>query len=152
MTLLGYTDGEGAAGASYLDMVGFLIKHGANVAVDLEELWKRIVFNICVKNTDDHLRNHGFLLTETGWILSPAYDINSNEYGTGLSLNISEEDNSLELDLALSVAPYFRLNNTKAIQVIEQVTKSLENWKDVATKYRLSRAEQERMESAFVWK
>lgn len=152
MTLLGYIDGEGAAGASYLDMAGFLIKHGANVAVDLEELWKRIVFNIGVKNTDDHLRNHGFLLTETGWILSPAYDINPNKYGTGLSLNISEEDNSLELNLALSVAPYFRLNNTKAIKIIGQVTKSLGSWKDVATKYKLSRAEQERMESAFVQK
>ncbi len=152
MTLLGYTDGEGAAGASYLDMAGFLIKHGANVAADLEELWKRIVFNICVKNTDDHLRNHGFLLTEKGWILSPAYDINPNQYGTGLSLNISEEDNSLDLDLALSVAPYFRLNNTKATQIIEQVTKSLKGWKEVATKYKLSRTEQERMETAFVLK
>ena len=152
MTLLGYTDGEGAAGASYLDMTAFLIKHGANVAADLEELWKRIVFNICVKNTDDHLRNHGFLLTETGWVLSPAYDINPNEYGTGLSLNISEGDNSLDLDLALSVAPYFRLNNTKATQITEQVTKSLKGWKEVATKYKLSRAEQERMEPAFVLK
>lgn len=60
----------------------------------LEELWKRIFFNICVKNTDDYLRNHGFLLTEKGWILSPAYDINPTETGTGLKLNISKNEHN----------------------------------------------------------
>ena len=58
------------------------MKYGANVNKDLKELWKRIVFSICVSNTDDHLRNHGFILTEKGWILSPAFDINPNETGT----------------------------------------------------------------------
>jgi serine/threonine-protein kinase HipA len=62
---------------------------GAHVNEDLEELWRRIVFSICVSNTDDHLRNHGFLLREKGWQLSPAYDINPTETGTGLKLNIS---------------------------------------------------------------
>jgi serine/threonine-protein kinase HipA len=120
MTMLGYNDGQHADyGVSYLEIVEFLMQHGADVDRDLEELWRRIVFSICVSNTDDHLRNHGFLLTDTGWVLSPAYDINPNESGRGLSLNISENDNSLEFDLAREVAPYFRLNESKAEEIIE---------------------------------
>src|SRR6478735_4810114 len=99
MTLLGHIDGEDAAGAGYLEVVEFISRYGAAVEKDLEELWRRIVFSICIKNTDDHLRNHGFLLTAKGWVLSPAYDLNPNEYGTGLSLNISETDNALSIDL-----------------------------------------------------
>lgn len=150
MTLLGYADGERAAGASYLELAEFIIRNGASVASDLEELWRRIVFSICVKNTDDHLRNHGFLLTAAGWILSPAYDMNPNEYGAGLHLNISEDDNALELPLALSVAKYFRIAALRANEIIEQVVASVNTWKAVATKYNLSRAEQERIQAAFL--
>ncbi len=150
MTLLGYADGEKSAGASYLELAEFIIRNGANVAADLEELWRRIVFSICVKNTDDHLRNHGFLLTDAGWILSPAYDVNPNEYGTGLHLNITEDDNALELPLVLSVAKYFRISAARAEEIIEQVKASVNTWKAVATKYNLSRAEQERMGTAFI--
>ena len=108
MTLLGYTDGtDASSGASYLELVDFISKYGARPENDLKQLWRRIVFSICVSNTDDHLRNHGFLLTEKGWGLSPAYDINPVETGMGLKLNISEDDNALDLDLVLSVAPYF---------------------------------------------
>jgi serine/threonine-protein kinase HipA len=152
MTLLGYTDGKGAEGASYLQLAEFLIKNGANVTEDLKELWRRIVFNICVKNTDDHLRNHGFILIENGWILSPAYDINPVEYGVGLSLNISEEDNSLDLDLALSIIGYFRLTKAQAQKMIEQIIKAINNWKSVAKKYDIPKAEQNRMASAFYGK
>jgi len=91
--------------------------HGARINHDLEELWRRIVFSICVSNTDDHLRNHGFLLTNDGWILSPAYDINAIETGTGLKLNISENDNSLDLDLAMDVANNFRIDLKNATQI-----------------------------------
>ncbi len=150
MTLLGYTDGERSAGASYLELAEFIMRHGANVANDLEELWRRIVFNICIKNTDDHLRNHGFLLTAKGWTLSPAYDLNPNEYGTGLELNISKDDNELDLALALNVAPYFRLKIESAKKIIEEVKDSVASWKEVATKCNLTRAEQARMERAFV--
>jgi len=149
MTLLGYTDGEGSEGASYLELVAFIVKHGANVVSDLEELWRRIVFSICVKNTDDHLRNHGFLLTDHGWLLSPAYDINPNEYGRGLHLNISEEDNSLDLDLAISVAGYFRLSDERAKEIIDRVTNVVDGWKNLAAKYKIPKAEQERMATAF---
>lgn len=150
MTLLGHTDGESSNGASYLELVEFIVRHGTNVAADLEELWRRIVFSVCVKNTDDHLRNHGFLLTNTGWSLSPAYDINPNEYGKGLHLNISDDDNSLNLDLALDVANFFRLTPQKAGQIINEVTGSISNWKKLAAQYKISGAEQDRMSMAFI--
>ena len=151
MTLLGYTDGVASyqEGVSYLELVKFLTRYGASVNEDLKELWRRIVFNICVKNTDDHLRNHGFLLTETGWRLSPAYDLNPVEYGTGLTLNISENDNSLDLELALSVAKHFRLNQEQASYIITEVKDSVSHWREVAKKYNLSKQDQDRMVNAF---
>jgi serine/threonine-protein kinase HipA len=102
-----------------LELAEFIIRKSANVNQDLEELFRRIVFSICVSNTDDHLRNHGFLLTPNGWKLSPAYDVNPNPKGTGLKLNISAHDNSLDLNLAIEVAPFFRLTNEKAIAIIQ---------------------------------
>ncbi len=150
ITLLGYTDGTNhEAGVSYLDLAEFIMRHGANVNEDLEELWRRIVFYICVSNTDDHLRNHGFLLTEGGWRLSPAYDINPVEKATGLSLNISERDNALNLDLALEVAPYFRVSPKKASSIIATIKKSTTQWNILASKMGISKREQENMEKAF---
>ena len=150
MTMLGYIDGQDHAdGASYLDLVEFIQNNGANVDQDLEQLWRRIVFSICVTNTDDHLRNHGFLLTNDGWILSPAYDINPVENGTGLKLNISDEDNSLDLNLAMEVSEFFRLSEKRATEIIEEVLNAIAGWKVVAIKYGISRAEQELKAIAF---
>ena len=150
MTLLGQQDGaDFHSGASYLDMVAFIIQNGSNVKENLKELWTRIVFNILVKNTDDHLRNHGFLLRENGWELSPAYDINANPQGSGLTLNISESDNSLDPDLALSVAVHFRLKPEEAKAILEKIKKAVTQWPQIATKYKLSRREQENMAPAF---
>ncbi len=153
MTMLGYTDNRDShAGASYLELVEFLNQHGAKVNEDLEELWKRIVFSIAVSNTDDHLRNHGFILTESGWIISPAFDINPNETGTGLSLNISETDNSLNFDLALEVSEYFRLDKNKAEKIIKDIKHTVSHWKNVADRYNIPKAEQRTMEKAFRYK
>lgn len=150
MTMLGYMDGQDHTdGASYLELVEFIQNNGANVKQDLEQLWRRIVFSICVTNTDDHLRNHGFLLTDDGWVLSPAYDINPVETGTGLKLNISDEDNSLDLNLAMEVAEFFRLSEKRATQIIEEVLNAIDNWKEVAIKYGISRIEQELKAIAF---
>jgi len=144
MTILGYTDGDDhEKGISYLELAEFISENGANVNADLEELWRRIVFSICVSNTDDHLRNHGVILSEEGWLLSPAYDINPVETATGLKLNISDNDNSLDLDLAMEVHKFFRLKEDKTTEIINSVTNSVKNWKSVATKYGISRAEQE---------
>jgi len=150
MTLLEHIDGEDYGdGVSYLELVDFITTKGASINNDLEQLWRRIVFNICVSNTDDHLRNHGFILTPTGWVLSPAYDINPVEIGTGLKLNISEHDNALDLDLALEVCPYFRLKENRANEIIEEVKVAVRNWRKVATKYGLSITEQELKSRAF---
>lgn len=149
MTLLGKTDG--AEGVSYIDLAEFIMQKGGNVKVDLTELWRRIIFNIMVKNTDDHLRNHGFLLTPKGWILSPAYDINPVYFGNGLTLNISENDNSLDLELALSVIKYFRVSRVDANKMIKEIRAAVSGWKKIATKYKIGNQEQERMASAFEW-
>lgn len=149
MTLLGKTDGDGAAGASYIDIRDFIVQFGSQPNEDLEELWKRIVFNIAIKNTDDHLRNHGFILTPAGWKLSPAYDVNPIYHGTGLTLNITETDNRLDLSLALSVAPLFRINNGKAEKIFKQVEKAISSWQKVASKYKIPRNEQDIMSHAF---
>lgn len=150
MTLLGYTDGQDNKDrTSYLDLAEFIITNGRNVSTDLEELWRRIVFNICISNTDDHLRNHGFILTSQGWILSPAYDMNPVETGTGLNLNISENDNALDLELAMEVHEYFRLEKNKANKILVKVKSAVSNWRKIAKKYKLSKAEQELKENAF---
>lgn len=150
MTMLGYVDGQDYKdGASYLDLVDFIQNNGANVEQDLEQLWRRIVFSICVTNTDDHLRNHGFLLTNDGWVLSPAYDINPVENGAGLKLNISDTDNSLDLNLALEVSEFFRLSEKRATEIIEEVLNVVSGWKEIAKKHGISRAEQELKALAF---
>lgn len=150
MTMLGYTDGtDFHEGVSYLELAEFLVTNGAKVNHDLEELWKRIVFSICVTNTDDHLRNHGFILTDKGWTLSPAYDINPVENGTGLKLNISENDNSLDFDLAFDVIEYFRLDEKKALDIIKQIKYIVSNWRSLASSYNISKTEQELMAKAF---
>jgi serine/threonine-protein kinase HipA len=150
MTLLSQTDGAGVGtGVSYLDLVEFIAKNGANVDKDLEELWRRVVFNICVSNVDDHLRNHGFLLTGDGWTLSPAYDMNPVETGDGLSLNISKTDNAQNLDVAIEVAPYFRLSSKNADEIVHAVRKGVSKWNTIAEKTGISRSERDAMAGAF---
>jgi serine/threonine-protein kinase HipA len=150
MTLLGYTDGYDAAeGVSYLELVEWIEQNCMDVAHNLEQLWRRIVFNIAVSNCDDHLRNHGFFLTDKGWTLSPAYDINPDEYGTGLKLNISEDDNSLDFYLALSVADYFGLTPTRAHEILNQVKHCVSEWQQFATTQGITRSEQEYVAKAF---
>ena len=150
MTLLGKKDGDGAdTGVSYLDLVEFIIRNGARVSDDLEQLWRRIVFYTCVSNTDDHLRNHGFMLTDRGWVLSPAYDINPVAAGGGLSLNISKDDNRQDLDLILSVAPYFRFNEARAEEIIQEVTSAVRGWPDIAKTLAIPMREVNLMKSAF---
>jgi serine/threonine-protein kinase HipA len=150
MTKLGYKDGDSFhEGVSYLEIVDFLTNNGANIDSDLKELWSRIVFNIFISNTDDHLRNHGFILTDKGWILSPAYDINPNEDGTGLSLNIDLDDNSLSLDLPIKVVEYFRLDKDDGLIKIDHIRKVVSDWRRIANKYQLPKSEQELMARVF---
>ncbi|HOY89813.1 MAG TPA: HipA domain-containing protein [Bacillota bacterium] len=150
MTLLGRKDGDdAAAGASYLELAEFIMRSGARPDADLGELWKRIVFSIAVSNTDDHLRNHGFLLDAKGWRLSPAYDINPSPDSAGLSLAIDEYDNSLDFELALSVAPYFRLSKPEALSIMESIRGVTATWRERAKALGIRKPEIERMQGAF---
>ena len=150
MTLLQRSDGDDAAtGVSYLELAELLMQSGAQTDHDLEQLWRRIVFFICISNTDDHLRNHGFILNPSGWSLAPAYDMNPNSQGAGLKLNISETDNSQDLDLALEVAPYFRVKNFRAKEIVVEVIEAVAHWPDLAKSHDIPRDEQERMAPAF---
>jgi len=135
--------------ASYLDIAEFISTYGANIAVNLHQLWRRIIFNIAISNTDDHLRNHGFILTKDGWILSPAYDLNPSIDKEGLALNIDLDNNALDFELAKSVGEYFRLNNLQMETIIQEVLEATAHWKTLAKDIGISRNEQELMEKAF---
>lgn len=150
MTLLQRADGDDYSnGANYLELAEFIIQQGAQTNDDLEQLWRRIVFFICISNVDDHLRNHGFILRQNGWILSPAYDVNPDPGGDGLKLNISESDNSQDLDLARDVAEYFRLNKDQAEKIIKEVVGAVKEWKKMASSLGISANEQVKMQRAF---
>lgn len=151
MTLLVKKDGASAAdGSSYLDIAAFIKSYGAQPKKDLIELWKRIVFNMAVTNTDDHLRNHAFILTDKGWILSPLYDVNPVPYGDELSLNVDEDDNSISIDLAVQTAVKFGISKSDAEAVAEDILQIVrDNWERTAAGYALTRRQIEEMGPAF---
>jgi len=150
LTLLERQDGDDSeAGANYLELAELLIQRGARTGEDLAQLWRRIVFSVCVSNTDDHLRNHGFLLTPEGWHLAPAYDVNADPHGEGLTLNISETDNAQDLNLALEVAPYFRLASARATGIVAEVVDAVRSWPEVAEQQGISGPGRERYRRAF---
>lgn len=151
MTLLVKKDGASAAdGSSYLDIAAFIKSYGAQPKKDLIELWKRIVFNMTVTNTDDHLRNHAFILTDKGWILSPLYDVNPVPYGDELSLNVDEDDNSISIDLAVQTAVKFGISKSDAEAVAEDILQIVrDNWERTAARYDLTRRQIEEMRPAF---
>ena len=148
MTMLGYTDGN-TQGCSYLELFEWIANNCCEVEKNLAEMWLRIVFNIAVSNCDDHLRNHGFLLTPNGWTLSPAYDLNPVEYGTGLNLNINEYENALDFSLAIEVAQYAGIPKDKANKAVQHTKGIVSQWRRVATSYQIPREEQEMMSPAF---
>lgn len=135
--------------ASYLDLAEFISNYGTQVEENLHQLWRRIIFNIAISNTDDHLRNHGFILSNEGWILSPAYDLNPSIDKDGLALNIDTNNNALDFELAKEVGEYFRLNNEQMEGIIHEVMKSVSQWKEIAAKIGVPRSEQKLMEKAF---
>lgn len=150
MTLLGYTDGAShAEGVSYLELAEWIMANCDDTDRNLEQLWRRIIFSIAVSNCDDHLCNHGFILTPKGWQLSPAYDINPDENGLGLKLNISEDDNTLDFDLAQRVAPYFGLDKRQSEKICDEIKRVVSGWRKYANECGISRMEQEAVSAAF---
>jgi serine/threonine-protein kinase HipA len=150
MSMLGAADNEQH---SYLEIVYALAQNGANPIEDMCELWRRIVFTILVSNTDDHLRNHGFLYERNkGWRLSPAYDINPTPIEMKprvLSTAIDLSTYQASLDVALSVIPEFRISKDKAVSIIKEVSKAVSKWNQLAKSFGLNETEIERMSSAF---
>lgn len=134
---------------SYLDIVDVIENYGTNVDENLKQLWRRIVFNIAVSNTDDHLRNHGFILNEKGWELSPAFDLNPSIEKDGLALNIDMDDNALNFELARSVGKFYRLNESEMDTILKEVLNAVRDWKSVAKQIGISQREQLLMEPAF---
>lgn len=151
MTLLGKSDEANASdGSGYPDIANIIRQNGMMPKRDLLELWRRIVFNMAVSNTDDHLRNHGFLMGDSGWVLSPMYDVNPNIYGDTLSLNVDSDSNLIDFKLALSVAKLFGLTETQAANELKDIKNVVEiNWRKLAGQYGLSRSETEEMAPAF---
>lgn len=152
MSMLGAHDNEPH---SYLEMAYALAQQGACPQEDMKELWRRIVFTIMVSNTDDHLRNHGFLYERhKGWRLSPAYDINPTPLEIAphiLTTSIDFKDNTASLETAMRVAKEFRLKKEEALRIIQEVASSVKNWRQVASTFGLSKAECDRMSTAFVY-
>jgi serine/threonine-protein kinase HipA len=150
MSMLGARDNDTH---SYMEIADALRQHGAAPKEDMPALWRRMVFNILISNTDDHLRNHGFAYEGTrGWRLSPAYDLNPVPVDIKprvLTTAINEEDATASLDLAFQVAPYFELKNVEAGKIAGDVARGVANWRREANRHGLSKAEIDRMASAF---
>lgn len=141
MTLLGLSDGDNASsGHGYLDIVDFIIQNCTDVEKNLQELYRRVAFNICIGNSDDHFRNHGFLLTAKGWILSPAYDMNPtlNEYQ---SLLISSTSNKADLSILLDACEEYMLNRNTAEKIVSEVVEAVKGWRELAVRSGLSKRE-----------
>ena len=150
MSMLGAKDNETH---SYMEVVDAIRQHGAGIDADLEELWQRIVFYILISNTDDHLRNLGFLYAGSeGWRLAPAYDLNPVPVETKprvLSTNITLDDGTASLELAFEVADYFKLSAKRARAIVGQVGKVVERWDEDAGELGIGKTDRERMTSAF---
>ena len=141
MTLLGLNDGDNAnTGHGYLDIVDFILQNCTNVEDNLQELYRRVAFNICIGNSDDHFRNHGFLLTAKGWTLSPAYDMNPtlNEFQ---SLLVSSTSNKAELGILLDTCEDYMLNRKIAEKIISEVIEVVKGWREMAKRLGISKRE-----------
>jgi len=138
---------------SYLEIADAIKQYGAFVKKDSQQLWRRMVFNIMISNTDDHLRNHGFIYVGTqGWQLSPAYDLNpvpTDIKPRILTTTIDLYDGTASLDLALSVADYFNLKQSDAKKIAREVAQAVTQWKTEAKRMKIIKTEIDRMSSAF---
>lgn len=150
MTMLGETDGD--SDRSYLDLLEIIEKIcGNKVDLDIKELWYRLIFNVCISNTDDHLKNHGFLLNpDNSWALAPAFDINPNPDKDHLALKIDFSSGEKDLSAVYNVHDYFRIPEDEAKSDIRRIADTVaRNWGFLAGKYGISRSEQSEMKECF---
>ena len=137
MSLLGFTDGDGAqVGKGYLDIVDFILGNCTDTQKNLQELYRRVAFNICVGNSDDHFRNHGFLLTRQGWTLAPAYDLNPS-LSDHLSLLINDNSNDADLRLLLDCHKDYFISHETACTIIQEVQHAVSQWTTIAKRLKI---------------
>ena len=149
MTLLGLNDGDNATtGHGYLDIVDFILSSCTDVDANLCELFRRVAFNICIGNTDDHFRNHGFLLTAKGWNLSPAYDMNPT-LNSHQSLLINSKTNVSDLSVLVNSCDEYMLTAQVAKNIINEVVKAIKDWRIIANKIGTSKREISLFENVF---
>ena len=149
MTLLGLTDGcDAKSGNGYLDIVDFILQNCCDVEQNLRQLYRRVAFNIAIGNSDDHFRNHGFLLTPRGWTLSPAYDMNPtlNEYQ---ALLINSTTNHADLQVLLDSSEEYMIGKDEAVYIIEEVKAGVKHWKSIATRLGIVKREMDVFEQVF---
>ena len=150
MTMLGCEDRQEDGNGTYIDIAGFLMQHGAKPGTDLPELWRRMAFSLLVSNTDDHLRNHGFIMENGKWRLSPAYDLNANvKRPHSLSLELDAGVPIESIDTLLDAAEYFRLGKEESNAQLERIRAAVAKWRDVAVRLGIPRREQEEMSLCF---
>ena len=149
MTLLGLNDGDNATtGHGYLDIVDFILSSCTDVDANLCELFRRVAFNICIGNTDDHFRNHGFLLTAKGWNLSPAYDMNPT-LNSHQSLLINSKTNVSDLSVLVNSCDEYMLTAQVAKNIINEVVEAIKDWRIIANKIGISKREISLFENVF---
>ncbi len=148
MTLLRKEQSEGT---SYLELAQFLRSRGdgLHTDADLEQLFRRVAFNVAVGNRDDHLRNHGFVLGPTGWRLAPAFDLNPNIDKAEHVLNIDDSDNRPSLETVLTTAAFYGLAPQRARHIVKEVARAVDGWEDAARRAGIARADVELMAGAF---
>ena len=149
MTLLGLNDGDNATtGHGYVDIVDFILSGCTDVDANLRELFRRVAFNICVGNSDDHFRNHGFLLTAKGWVLSPAYDMNPT-LNDHQSLLINSNTNKSDLSILLDSCDEYMLTHTIAKEIIDKVVAAVKDWRALANRLGITKREMILFEGVF---
>ena len=149
MTLLGLTDGCNAqTGNGYLDIVDFILQHCCDVEANLQQLYRRVAFNIAIHNSDDHFRNHGFLLTPKGWTLSPAYDLNPT-FNDHQSLLINATTNRSDLQLLLASSEEYMISKEEATRIIEEVKDGVSQWRSMATRLGIAKREMDLFAQVF---
>ena len=149
MTLLGLTDGCNAqTGNGYLDIVDFILQHCCNVEANLRQLYRRVAFSIAIGNSDDHFRNHGFLLTPKGWTLSPAYDLNPT-FNDHQSLLINATTNRSDLQLLLASSEEYMIGKEEATHIIEEVKDGVSQWRSMAIRIGIAKREMDLFAQVF---
>ena len=149
MTLLGLSDGcDARTGNGYLDIVDFILQNCCDVEQNLRQLYRRVAFNIAIGNSDDHFRNHGFLLTPRGWTLSPAYDMNPT-LNECQALLINSTTNHADLQVLLDSSEEYMIGKVEAVRIIEEVKAGVKHWRSIATRLGIAKREMDVFEQVF---